>query len=76
MILLGLSLGLSSPRFGGTPDAAVVAKPALTPHVSAFCEAPHLPGEWVDHLFVLPVVFVVGATLAPCGLWPPLPSRS
>jgi hypothetical protein len=36
VILRGLSLGLSSPRFGGTPDAAVVAQLALNLHVSAF----------------------------------------
>lgn len=34
VILPGLNLGLRSPRFEGTPDAAVVAQPTLNPHVS------------------------------------------
>jgi hypothetical protein len=34
VILQGLSLGLSSARFGGTPDVAVVAQPALNSNVS------------------------------------------
>ena len=36
VIFPGLSLGLSSPRFGGTPDGAGVAQLALNLHVSAF----------------------------------------
>jgi len=36
VILPGLSLGLSSPWFGGTPEAAVVAQLALNLHVSGF----------------------------------------
>jgi hypothetical protein len=34
VILLGLSLGLGSARFGATADVAAVAQPALNPHVS------------------------------------------
>jgi hypothetical protein len=58
VILPDLSVGLSSPQFGGTPDAAVVAQLALNLHASAFwqlyplaedlnvyCEREQLPHE-------------------------------
>lgn len=64
MILPGLSLGLSSPRFGAIPGAAVVAQLAPNSHVSAYrgvLEQPRISLEsevlcrltWTDQRFTI-----------------------